>query len=262
MPSPRIKHIRAFTLRGGGADYHDQGEGHWIDDHIATPMAPLSGVSRQPQELRPQRARHAGGRGRGRQRRHRLRRHHRRRDRRLDRREPPRPLHRGPARHRHREDVGPDVQRDPVLRPPRHRPQRDLRRRPRAVGPARPAPPGTGLRAARRPGPRRADLLRHRRPPRPRQEDGLHRRQDAAPARPRRGRGRHDEEPRPPRRHARTRRRRLLADVRLLDEPRSQLRHPLRPQGRRLRPEVDRGGAAARRLLGLRRAEEGRARPA
>jgi L-rhamnonate dehydratase len=39
MPMPKIKHIRAFTLRGGGADYHDQGEGHWIDDHIATPMA-------------------------------------------------------------------------------------------------------------------------------------------------------------------------------------------------------------------------------
>ncbi len=39
MPMPRIKHIRAFTVRGGGADYHDQGEGHWIDDHVATPMA-------------------------------------------------------------------------------------------------------------------------------------------------------------------------------------------------------------------------------
>lgn len=39
MPMPRIKHVRAFTLRGGGADYHDQGDGHWIDDHIATPMA-------------------------------------------------------------------------------------------------------------------------------------------------------------------------------------------------------------------------------
>ncbi|WP_347554146.1 L-rhamnonate dehydratase [Robbsia sp. KACC 23696] len=37
--TPTIKHIRAYTLRGGGADYHDQGEGHWIDDHIATPMS-------------------------------------------------------------------------------------------------------------------------------------------------------------------------------------------------------------------------------
>jgi len=35
----KIKHVRAFTVRGGGADYHDQGGGHWIDDHIATPMA-------------------------------------------------------------------------------------------------------------------------------------------------------------------------------------------------------------------------------
>ena len=35
---PTIRHVRAFTLRGGGADYHDQGADHWIDDHIATPM--------------------------------------------------------------------------------------------------------------------------------------------------------------------------------------------------------------------------------
>jgi L-rhamnonate dehydratase len=34
-----IKHIRAFTVRGGGADYHDQDGDHWIDDHIATPMS-------------------------------------------------------------------------------------------------------------------------------------------------------------------------------------------------------------------------------
>ncbi len=38
MPVPTIKQIRAYTLRGGGADYHDQDDGHWIDDHIATPM--------------------------------------------------------------------------------------------------------------------------------------------------------------------------------------------------------------------------------
>jgi len=36
---PKIKQVRAFVVRGGGADYHDQGGGHWIDDHIATPMA-------------------------------------------------------------------------------------------------------------------------------------------------------------------------------------------------------------------------------
>ncbi|MFN3434898.1 MAG: L-rhamnonate dehydratase, partial [Sphingomonas sp.] len=39
MSLPKIKHVRAFTVRGGGADYHDQGEGHWIDNHIATPMS-------------------------------------------------------------------------------------------------------------------------------------------------------------------------------------------------------------------------------
>lgn len=36
--TPIIKNVRAFTVRGGGADYHDQGESHWINDHIATPM--------------------------------------------------------------------------------------------------------------------------------------------------------------------------------------------------------------------------------
>jgi len=36
---PTIKHIRAFTVRGGGADYHDQKGGHWIDGQIATPMS-------------------------------------------------------------------------------------------------------------------------------------------------------------------------------------------------------------------------------
>ena len=39
MATPTIKHVRAYVLRGGGADYHDQGDGHWIDDHIATPMS-------------------------------------------------------------------------------------------------------------------------------------------------------------------------------------------------------------------------------
>src|SRR3546814_13545105 len=35
----KIKYVRAFTVRGGGADYHDQGDGHWIDDNVATPLA-------------------------------------------------------------------------------------------------------------------------------------------------------------------------------------------------------------------------------
>jgi L-rhamnonate dehydratase len=39
MAMPTIKHVRAFTVRGGGADYHDQKGGHWIDGQIATPMS-------------------------------------------------------------------------------------------------------------------------------------------------------------------------------------------------------------------------------
>jgi L-rhamnonate dehydratase len=39
MAMPTIRHIRAFTVRGGGADYHDQKGGHWIDGQIATPMS-------------------------------------------------------------------------------------------------------------------------------------------------------------------------------------------------------------------------------
>jgi L-rhamnonate dehydratase len=39
MSFPKIRQVRAFVVRGGGADYHDQGDGHWIDDHIATPMS-------------------------------------------------------------------------------------------------------------------------------------------------------------------------------------------------------------------------------
>ncbi|HEY6816775.1 MAG TPA: L-rhamnonate dehydratase [Croceibacterium sp.] len=40
MTLPRIAQVRAYVVRGGGgADYHDQGSGHWIDDHIATPMS-------------------------------------------------------------------------------------------------------------------------------------------------------------------------------------------------------------------------------
>ncbi|MBM3881148.1 MAG: L-rhamnonate dehydratase [Verrucomicrobia bacterium] len=43
MSTPTIRHVRAFTVRGGGADYHDQTGYHWIDDHIATPMAKYPG---------------------------------------------------------------------------------------------------------------------------------------------------------------------------------------------------------------------------
>src|SRR6516225_5061565 len=36
---PAIRQVRAHVARKGGADYHDQGQGHWIDDHIATAMS-------------------------------------------------------------------------------------------------------------------------------------------------------------------------------------------------------------------------------
>ncbi|MDB5367055.1 MAG: Mandelate racemase/muconate lactonizing protein [Rhodospirillales bacterium] len=39
MGFPSIRQVRAFVVRGGGGDYHDQGRDHWIDDHIATPMS-------------------------------------------------------------------------------------------------------------------------------------------------------------------------------------------------------------------------------
>ena len=49
MAMPTIRHVRAFVVRGGGADYHDQARDHWIDGHIATPMAkyPAYRASRQ-----------------------------------------------------------------------------------------------------------------------------------------------------------------------------------------------------------------------
>ena len=39
MTFPLIRQVRAYVIRGGGADYHDQAGSHWIDDHIATPMS-------------------------------------------------------------------------------------------------------------------------------------------------------------------------------------------------------------------------------
>ncbi|WP_114559257.1 L-rhamnonate dehydratase [Desertihabitans aurantiacus] len=39
MSQRTIREVRAYTVRGKGADYHDQEGYHWIDDHIATPMA-------------------------------------------------------------------------------------------------------------------------------------------------------------------------------------------------------------------------------
>jgi L-rhamnonate dehydratase len=39
MASHKIRQLRDYVYRGGGGDYHDQGSGHWIDNHVATPMA-------------------------------------------------------------------------------------------------------------------------------------------------------------------------------------------------------------------------------
>lgn len=39
MTQRTIREVRAYTVRGKGADYHDQAGYHWIDDHIATPMS-------------------------------------------------------------------------------------------------------------------------------------------------------------------------------------------------------------------------------
>ncbi len=49
MASTKIRSVRASYTQGRGADYHDQAGGHWIDDHIATPMAkyPAYRASRQ-----------------------------------------------------------------------------------------------------------------------------------------------------------------------------------------------------------------------
>ena len=35
----KIAAIRAYVAEGGGADYHDQSEEHWIVKQIATPMS-------------------------------------------------------------------------------------------------------------------------------------------------------------------------------------------------------------------------------
>jgi hypothetical protein len=42
-----IRHVRAFVVRGCGADYHDRAGGHWIDDHLSTPMAKYPQYRRQ-----------------------------------------------------------------------------------------------------------------------------------------------------------------------------------------------------------------------
>ena len=38
MNVPNVKQLRASVVHGGGGDYHDVEDGHWIDDHVSTPM--------------------------------------------------------------------------------------------------------------------------------------------------------------------------------------------------------------------------------
>ncbi|MFC4545543.1 hypothetical protein ACFO25_04190 [Paenactinomyces guangxiensis] len=35
----KIAAIRAYVVEGGGGDYHDQGQEHWIVQQISTPMS-------------------------------------------------------------------------------------------------------------------------------------------------------------------------------------------------------------------------------
>ena len=264
MPSPRIKHVRAFTVRGGGADYHDQAR-RSLDrrPHRHADVA-LSGVPAEPAELRPQRAGHAGGRDRGRATAPSASPSRPAASRRLDRREAPGPLPRGRSR-------SPTSRRSGT---------RCITRRCSTVARAScstPSPASTWrcgtcsaklrqepvLPAAGRRGARRAGVLRHRRAPGPRQADGLHRRQDAAAPRPRRRRRGPAQEPGP---SSQTMRDAVGADFWLMFDCwmcldldyATRLAHA----AHELRPEVDRGGAAARRLLGLSRPAQGRARAA
>lgn len=39
MAMPKIRDVRAYIVRGGGADYHDQTDQHWINQQVSTPMS-------------------------------------------------------------------------------------------------------------------------------------------------------------------------------------------------------------------------------
>lgn len=40
----KVAAIRAYVAEGGGADYHDQAQDHWIVGQIATPMSVVSKI--------------------------------------------------------------------------------------------------------------------------------------------------------------------------------------------------------------------------
>lgn len=47
----KIRSVRAYTVQGGVGYQHDQKGGHWIDDHIATPMAKYPAYRRSRQSF-------------------------------------------------------------------------------------------------------------------------------------------------------------------------------------------------------------------
>ena len=149
--------------------------------------------------------------------------------------------------------------REPLLRAQGPCRQRDLGRRPRALGPAREAARRARPQPDRRRRARRAPLLRDRPATGSRRSARLRGREAAASTRPGRGRGGPASEPRDGRRDARARRRRLLPRLRLLDVARPRLCAAPRRGAASLRLQVDRGVPAARRLLGICRAPPPRA---
>lgn len=48
MKRERIAAVRASVVGGGGADYHDQGEGHWIDGQISCAHSDTPAHGRHP----------------------------------------------------------------------------------------------------------------------------------------------------------------------------------------------------------------------
>jgi L-rhamnonate dehydratase len=49
MAKTKIRQIRAYVVRDGGGDYHDQKQDHWINDHVASPMAKYSAYRKSRQ---------------------------------------------------------------------------------------------------------------------------------------------------------------------------------------------------------------------
>ena len=226
-----VREVRAYVVRGGGADYHDQ-QGEALDrrPHRDADVA-LSRVPREPAEVRDQRARHTGRGGRGRRRHRGLRDHDRGRARRVDRREAPGPVRRGRPGHRRSRRSGTRCTRSTLFYGRKglvlnvHQ-----RRRPGAVRPAGPAARQEPVYALLG-GAVRDELVFYATGARPdlAAADGLHRRQDAAATR---ARARARRACKPTWTGSRRCARRVGDDfwlaVGLLDVARPRLRHPAR----------------------------------